>query len=162
MSISSALYSGVVLAKPVMEARTLYENRGRALAALGCGVAAFVFIMTALVVATMDVVLQLDGRGFVAWSAMSTAACTFVIFAAMLGAAAVAAFPKAPPAVKLPVQELAQVALQALAQHLPHPSPMGREIIREESEVAAEREKISTRARGDLDLDQMPSPAFTH
>lgn len=148
MSISSALCSGVVLAKPVMEARTLYENRKRALAAMGCAIAAFTFIMTALVVATMDIVLQLDGRGFVAWSALSTAACVFIVFAVGFSAAAVGFFPKPPPAMKLPVQELAQIALQALTQ----------------SRVAAERErdKISTRARGDLDLDQMPSPAFTH
>jgi hypothetical protein len=162
MSISSAVYSGVVLAKPVMEARALYENRGRALASLGCGIAAFSFFMTALVVATMDIVLQLDAQGFVMWSAFLTASFTFVVFAAVLGIATVAFFPKPAPTVKIPVHELAQLALQTLADHLPHPAPVSKETVREENEVQAEREKISTRARGDLDLDQMRAPAFTH
>lgn len=162
MSISSAVYSGVVLAKPVMEARALYENRGRALAAVGCGIAAFSFLMTALVVATMDVILQLDTQGFVMWSAFMTAASTFVVFAAVFGIATVAFFPKPAPTVKIPVHELAQLALQTLADHLPHPPSVSKETVREENEVQAEREKIVTRARGDLDLDQMPTPAFTH
>jgi hypothetical protein len=136
-----------------MEARALYENRGRALASMGCGIAAFSFFMTALVVATIDIVLQLDAQGFVMWSALMTAASTFVVFAAVLGIATVVFFPKPAPTVKIPVHELAQLALQTLADHLPHPAP---------NEVQAEREKISTRARGDLDLDQMPTPAFTH
>jgi hypothetical protein len=162
MSISSAVYSGVVLAKPVMEARALYEKRGRALAAMACGIAAYSFFMTALVVATMDVVLQLDARGFVTWSAFSTAAATFVVFAAVLGVVTVAVFPKPAPAVKLPVQELAQLALQTLSRHLSDAASVSKETAREESEVEAEREKVSNRARGDLDLDQMPTPAFTH
>jgi hypothetical protein len=163
MSIfSSAIFSGVVLAKPVMEARAIYENRGRALASIGCAVAAFSFFMTALVVATMDIVLQLDSQGFVMWSALLTAAVTFVVFAALLGLAAIAVFPKPAPSLNIPVHEMAQLALQKLAEHLPHSQTAAKEMVREENEVEIEREKISTRARGDLDLDQMPTPAFTH
>jgi hypothetical protein len=162
MSISSAVYSGVVLAKPVMKARAIYENGGRALASVGCGIAAFSFFMTALVVATMDVVLQLDAQGFVGWSALMTAAMTFFVFAAILSIAAVTVFPKPEPTVKVPVQEFAQLVLQALAEHLPHPAPVSKESVREANEVNAEREKISNRARGDLELEQMRTPAFTH
>ena len=159
---SSAIFSGMVLAKPVMEARAIYENRGKVLASVGCGTGAFALLLTALVVATMDIVMQLDSQGLVMWSPLLTAAVTFVVFAAVLGVSAVAVFPKPAATVHIPVEELAQMALQTLASHLPNPGPSTQETAREEDEVEAEREKISTRARGDLDLDQMPTPAFTH
>ena len=164
--ISSALLSGFVLAKPVMEIRTIYDNRGRTLASMALAGAAFGFVMTALVIATMEMVLQYDSQGFVQWSVMLTLASIFVLFAVALAWAAKATFPKPRPAVTLPIQEIVQLLFQTLADHLPSqspsPEPSVREEAREMSEVAAERDKIRDRARGDLDLDQMPTPAFTH
>lgn len=167
MKLISAFFSGLVLAPPVLQIKTIYQHKGKVAASMGFGAAAFAFLMVSIVLATMELVLQYEAQGFVLWSVMFTLSVVFFAFALISVFAAKAIFPK-PEVVAPQLQEVVHNVLQAMANQFPVQNnevpntPANREKEREREEVAEERERLRQHPRGDMNFDRLGSPAFTH
>ena len=171
MNIISTFISGFVLARPVMQIKSIFEHRGRVLVSVLLGSAAFVLFMTSFVLGTAEIVLQYDAQGFVIWSPLLTLSALYLLFCAIAAISSAAVFPKPEISVAPQFQEIIHKLLQSLANQYPPPGPETSSrraaeepnaVAQEMHEVAREREKIRQHPRGDLDLDQTPTPAFTH
>lgn len=167
MKILSAFVSGLVLARPVLEIKALYENKARVVASIGLALAALGLFMTSFIVCIMEFVLQYDAQGFVLWSPMFTVAMVFFCIATAATFGAKAIFPKPQDAVAPQLQVLIHNVLQGMANQFPTsnevPNTRGtRETERELSDVERERERLRQHPRGDINYDQLGTPAFTH
>lgn len=163
MKLLSALVGGLVLARPVLEIKAIYENKARVVVSIGLALAAMGFFMTSFILCIMEIVLQYDAQGFVLWSPMFTIAVLFSCFAtaAILGAKAV--FPKPQDSIAPQLQVLMHNILQGMANQFPASTEVpNTRAERESKEVAQEREHLRQQPRGDINYDQLGSPAFTH
>lgn len=167
MKLLSAVISGLVLARPLMEIKTIYQKRGRVAVSIALAAGAFAFLMTSLVLGTMEFVLQYEAQGFVLWSVMFTLAVIYFCFAVLTAILSAATFPK-PEYVAPQIQELIHNVLQGMANQFPVQdkdvpnTKANREVERELDEVEEERERLRRHSRGDINFDNLGSPAFTH
>lgn len=98
ISVISSLVAGLFLGasgfSPLMELQRLFEARKKVLWAIILGATAFVFGITAVIMASIEVALQYEAQGFLMWSAMLTLSAIFLTLGIICAASAKGVFPE--------------------------------------------------------------------
>ncbi len=101
ITIVSGLCVGLLMAfnglTPLLEAKAVFEQRRRLMFSAFLGMAAFTFVMAAVILGTIDLALQYEVQGFILWEMVLSVAVGFLVAGAVCGIAAKLVFPKAKP-----------------------------------------------------------------
>lgn len=129
ISVISSLVVGLIMGasnySPLIELQRLLEARKKVLYAIMLGATAFVFVMTAVILSSIEVAQQYEAQGFLMWNAMLTLSAIFLGVGIFSGAMAKVVFPepKIPESLKFmeggaqhPIQFLEGLAKQLFTE----------------------------------------------
>jgi hypothetical protein len=78
---------------PLLTLQRLMEGGKKVIYAIVLGITAFIFTLAAVISGVIEVTLQLEAQGFLMWSALFSAATTFLALGAVFGIVAKVVFP---------------------------------------------------------------------
>jgi hypothetical protein len=101
VTIVSGLCVGLLLAfnglTPLIEAKTVWDHRGRVVFSALLGMASFTFVMAAVILGTIDLALQYEVQGFILWEMILTVASGFLAAGLICALSAKLVFPRPKP-----------------------------------------------------------------
>jgi hypothetical protein len=143
-SILSSLFVGLLLGAsnfaPILELQRILAHRRRVMTAVAIAAAAFVFLMAAIILASIHFATQIEGLGYSYWDSYFGVATGFLIAAALCGVIARTLMPKPSdsiaPGITENIVEVLQTIMAQVTREKSEDASPAPPVVREEPKVS--------------------------